>query len=63
MDETLIQAELNALKQLLSSTDYMAIKHSEGLISEEDYTEIKARRQEWRNRINELEALLEEEEE
>lgn len=61
MNKNEILAEINALKQLLANTDYRAIKHSEGLISEEDYAGIKAQRQSWRERINELEALLEEE--
>ena len=52
-----IQGEINALKQLLTNTDYKAIKHSEGLISDEDYAEIKAQREAWRARINELENL------
>ena len=47
--------EVNALKKNLFDTDYQAIKHSEGWISEEDYAEIKAQRQAWRDRINELE--------
>ena len=50
-----IQGEINALKQLLTNTDYKAIKHSEGLISDEDYAEVKAQREAWRARINELE--------
>lgn len=47
--------EINELKRHLSETDYIAIKHSEGWISEEDYAETKAQRQAWRDRINELE--------
>lgn len=43
------------LKQLLSDTDYKAIKYSEGLISEEEYAEVKAQRQAWRDEINKLE--------
>lgn len=42
-------------KQLLANTDYQAIKYAEGFISEEEYTPIKLQRQEWRNKINELE--------
>lgn len=49
------QGEINALKQLLTNTDYQAIKHSEGEISEEDYAPIREQRQAWRERINELE--------
>ena len=51
--------EIEELKQKLIDSDYKAIKHSEGLISEEDYEPIKEQRQAWRDRINELEALLE----
>lgn len=54
-----IQGEINALKQLLSNTDYQAIKHSEGEMSEEEYAPIKEKRARWRARINELEAQLE----
>ena len=46
------------LKGLLSATDYLAIKYAEGWITAEDYAEIKAQRQTYRNEINELEALL-----
>lgn len=52
--------EINSLKKNLFDTDYQAIKHSEGWITEEEYAEIKAQRQAWRDRINELEHLLEE---
>lgn len=47
--------EINDLKRHLSETDYIAIKYSEGWISDEDYAETKAQRQAWRDRINELE--------
>lgn len=43
------------LKQLLADSDYKAIKYAEGLISESDYSLIKAQRQAWRDEINELE--------
>lgn len=46
---------IKELKQLLSNTDYKAIKYSEGLISEEEYAEVKAQRQAWRDEINQLE--------
>lgn len=52
------QIEIEQCKAQLSATDYQAIKHSEGLISEEDYAPIKAQRQALRDRINELEAKL-----
>lgn len=47
--------EITELKAKLSATDYQAIKYAEGLITTEEYAEIKAQRQAWRNRINELE--------
>lgn len=52
--------EIEQCKAQLSATDYQAIKHSEGLISEEDYAPIKAQRQALRDRINALEDRLRE---
>ena len=51
-----IEAQINELKEKLRETDYQAIKYAEGLISEEDYAVIKKQRQEWRDKINELES-------
>lgn len=50
--------EIQQLKKALSDTDYKAIKYAEGQISEEDYSAIRTERQGYRDRINELEALL-----
>ena len=50
--------EITQLKKALSDTDYKAIKYAEGQISESDYTSVRAERQGYRDRINELEALL-----
>ena len=50
--------EIQQLKKSLSDTDYKAIKYAEGQISEEEYASVKAERQGYRDRINELEALL-----
>ena len=44
------------LKRQLADTDYQAIKFAEGWLSEEEFAPIKAKRQELRNRINELES-------
>lgn len=52
------EREIKELKQKLLDTDYKAIKYAEGHISEEEYAPIKAERQEWRNRINELEESI-----
>ena len=46
------------LKAQLAATDYKAIKHSEGLISDEDYEPIKQERQAIRDKINALEAQM-----
>ena len=50
--------EISQLKKALSDTDYKAIKYAEGQISESEYASVKAERQSYRDRINELEALL-----
>ena len=50
--------EIQQLKKSLSDTDYKAIKYAEGQISESEYASVKAERQSYRDRINELEALL-----
>ena len=50
--------EIANLKKQLSDTDYKAIKYAEGQISEEDYASVRELRQSYRDRINELEALL-----
>ena len=50
--------EITQLKKALSDTDYKAIKYAEGQISEEEYASVRAERQSYRARINELEALL-----
>lgn len=50
--------EIEELKAELQASDYKAIKHSEGWITEEDYQPIKAERQAIRSRINELEEKL-----
>lgn len=53
------ELEIVELKKHLADTDYQAIKFAEGELSAEDYAPVKAQRQQWRARINELEAELE----
>lgn len=53
-----IQGEINALKQLLANTDYRAIKHSEGEMTDEEFAPTRKQRKEWRERINELEEQI-----
>ena len=50
--------EIYLLKNNLKITDYQAIKHSEGLVSDTDYLPIKTQREEWRSLINRYEAQL-----
>jgi hypothetical protein len=47
--------EIQELKKLLASTDYKAIKFAEGSLTESEFAPIRKLRQEWRDKINELE--------
>ena len=55
-----IQNEINILKQLLTNTDYLSHKYADGALTDDEYAETKAKRQAWRDEINEYEAQLEE---
>ena len=55
-------AEILTLKKQLADTDYKAIKYAEGVMTDEDYQATGIQRQAWRRRINELEALIGEQE-
>jgi hypothetical protein len=50
--------EITQLKKQLGDSDYKAIKYAEGQISESEYASVRELRQGYRDRINELEALL-----
>lgn len=54
-----IQSEIAGLKQILAATDYKALKHADGVLSDEEYAVTKVQRQELRDKINELETELE----
>ena len=54
-----IEAEITACKNLLSQTDYVAIKHADGVLSAEDYEPTRLKRDGWRKSINDLEKQLE----
>lgn len=56
-DKELAEKEIAELKAKLASTDYKAIKYAEGILTDAEYAETKAERQNWRNRINELEKV------
>lgn len=53
-----IRSEIAALEQKLKNTDYIAAKIAEGAATKEEYEEQLAERQEWRNKINELQEQL-----
>lgn len=54
-----IEAEIRGLQQLLTATDYKALKHADGVISDEEYEETRQLRINYRQQINDLEAELE----
>lgn len=49
------QIRIAELKQKLQETDYLAIKHFEGYLTDYEYEPIKFKRQSWRDEINALE--------
>lgn len=52
------EREIAELKMKLRDSDYQAIKFAEGMLSEDEYAPIRAQRQAWRDRINELESEI-----
>ena len=50
--------KINYYKDLLNKSDYKAIKYSEGLYTDEEYEPIKQEREQYREKINELEEEL-----
>lgn len=53
-----IQGQINAYLNLLQNTDYKAIKHADGAISDEEYADTNTLRASYRQAINDLEAQL-----
>lgn len=53
-----IESDIRAYQQLLANSDYKALKHADGALSDAEYAETKAQRAEWRAKINELQAQL-----
>lgn len=53
-----IAEEIDGLKQLLKQSDYKALKHADGALTDEEYAADKAARAEYRAKINELEEQL-----
>lgn len=56
-----IYEEIRVREQLLSQTDYKALKHADGALTDEEYAETKALRQKWRDEINVLESQISDE--
>lgn len=54
-----VQSQINGYKLLLSQTDYKALKHADGAMTDEEYEETRALRAQYRETINELESQLE----
>lgn len=54
-----IEAEIRGLQQLLAATDYKALKHADGVMSDEEYEEARQIRIGYRQQINELQDELE----
>lgn len=52
--EEYAQGRITELKQLLASTDYIAAKIAEGAATREEYADVIAQRQLWRDEINAL---------
>lgn len=53
-----IDNQINTYKELLMNTDYMALKHADGALTDDEYAEAKAKRQGWRDEINRLQEQL-----
>ena len=52
--EEYAEGRIAELKQLLADTDYVAAKIAEGAATREDYADVLAQRQAWRDEINAL---------
>lgn len=55
-----ILGEINAYQQLLANTDYVSHKHADGALTDEEYEEMRAQREEWRQKIRDLRSQIEE---
>lgn len=51
-----MEGEIRAYEQLLAQSDYKALKHADGALSDEEYAETRKLRAQWRQAINELQA-------
>ena len=55
------KSKIKHLKNKLCATDYKTLKYTEGELAEQEFLPIKAQRQAWRDEINRLENLTDEE--
>ena len=62
MTEEEIRGEINGYEILLRDTDYISHKHADGVLTDEEYAQMQAQREEWRQAIRDLRELLPEEE-
>ena len=53
------QGRLNALHQLLDNTDYKTFQYSEGVLSDNEFEEVRSQRQAWRVELRQLRTELE----
>ena len=53
-------ARITELKQLLSDTDYKALKYADGALTEAEYAPVREDRKQWRAEINEIEKTFSE---
>lgn len=58
LEKIKLQEQMTTLKQDLSNTDYQAIKYAEGWFTDEEYSPIKAMRENIREKIRDLESQL-----
>lgn len=49
-----IQGEINSYEILLRDTDYISHKHADGAITDEEYKEMRLKRESWRQAIRDL---------
>ena len=54
-----LESQIRACKQILDNTDYQAIKYAEGLLTDDEFADMKAIREEMRANINAYEAQIE----
>jgi len=54
-----LESQIRAYKQILDNTDYQAIKYAEGLLTDDEFADMKAFREEMRANINTYEAQIE----